>query len=708
METPAYPARFSLGTNLTIKEFGLAVPYLGAAFHKITNTQPKLQEEPMTDTHNVTVDQATPTAPSYAAWVNPERVAGFIPQKIMGLEKLSGLDLRHPFSLSCLNNFFEDDDKDPRQQIAWFLNRLRGQFHQGAIFYRPCPSVPRHGFLDSEAVALPYPLREAMYREFLIDDVYNEIKRRLGRVLEVDPNGALLVMPFIDADYNAVISPAGLTIGPGHDGATNGRDSFTLPIAGFAPQGTFIEAVFSVTASFKTYATQARLGENLTPTLNLHTYIPPAPAGDASPYFEVHHIYTLNPDDTDMYSWPDLLGQLAPNTVIHHPGGSTNSHWGYWVVVKGEERQLAYTTTAAPRVGQMLLREDRRTPDDASAGDFVRGLTTGLSIPINRDILPDLARAAILLTHGAASLRANGQLAPLGWAAALLLRLGTALALGEARHFRGNKQTKSKSSRSKVYARTLADYPAYLKARGKLSTAAHQFAYGRWSGGFGGSKWLECATSILDLDRHLTTLYTILATPHPLGERLTWLKLVDETMLAAHIVLNKAHNNGWWFNKIVQIEHLHMAANNMPAAVLDSLIGITQLYNTHQYLAAVGARLPKALPPAAAAPAIPGNDKPLTITEATLHRDEDSLMFMFALTLSNDERIQRTVYKHNIPTSTFDLLSTLVPDGDAVLDPARLRISDRSSHHFLIHFTTPSSEHALAPDLTLNLTFARE
>jgi hypothetical protein len=83
------------------------------------------------------------------------------------------------------------------------------------IFARPCPKVPRHGFVDSRVISNKEELK-SLYKE----------------VLKEDPQGEIVLTNFLDnAVCNAVLTTGGtISIGPGHNGATAGKNSFSFPV----------------------------------------------------------------------------------------------------------------------------------------------------------------------------------------------------------------------------------------------------------------------------------------------------------------------------------------------------------------------------------------------------------------------------------------------------------------------------------------------
>ena len=80
-------------------------------------------------------------------------------------------------------------------------------------FARPCPLIPRHGFVDSRPVKNKADIKK----------LFDEIKAQ-------DPDGEMILGPYFDkVDYNAVLVNSGmLSIGPNNDGATAGKSSISF------------------------------------------------------------------------------------------------------------------------------------------------------------------------------------------------------------------------------------------------------------------------------------------------------------------------------------------------------------------------------------------------------------------------------------------------------------------------------------------------
>ncbi len=92
-------------------------------------------------------------------------------------------------------------------------------------FARPCPSTPRHGFLESRT------LRG-------MTDALN----MMGEVRDLDPNGEVIMMPLLSGEYSVVATNAGLVWGLGNDGATGEHETLTIPVP--LPLGAWNKSIY--------------------------------------------------------------------------------------------------------------------------------------------------------------------------------------------------------------------------------------------------------------------------------------------------------------------------------------------------------------------------------------------------------------------------------------------------------------------------------
>lgn len=81
-----------------------------------------------------------------------------------------------------------------------------------ALFARPCPTRPRHGFVESRVVRS-----------------YEDIEKVYLETLAQDPDGELILMPVLTGKYSGVASNAGVAYGLGNDGVTGGGKGIFIP-----------------------------------------------------------------------------------------------------------------------------------------------------------------------------------------------------------------------------------------------------------------------------------------------------------------------------------------------------------------------------------------------------------------------------------------------------------------------------------------------
>ena len=94
--------------------------------------------------------------------------------------------------------------------LAAYHRIMKGQPEGSKAFVRACPEVARHGVLESIEVTL----------ETLQEDWMHLVKMMKAE----DPNGCLMIQPFIPATSSCVLGPQQYaTIATGHDGVTAGH-----------------------------------------------------------------------------------------------------------------------------------------------------------------------------------------------------------------------------------------------------------------------------------------------------------------------------------------------------------------------------------------------------------------------------------------------------------------------------------------------------
>lgn len=388
-------------------------------------------------------------------------------------------------------------------------------------FARPCPVTPQHGFVESRIVTNETDLL-ALWDE----------------MVAVDPNGEILLTPVYDnVKLNAIWTPTTLTIGPGHDGATSGKGSFTIPLVRSAVSGAgaplsshllslagitddpYVEVIYPAAAK-STILTQLRNG----PRLDVigPDYIPAA--------LTVTHI--IQPQGEDLLQWQARLAALSAEEkaglVIWHPGGALTDHYA----IHARQHGIALFTSVCPAIGDTIAPMTTAEPDLAALRD---GLIVGQELPIAGSTQHAVGLILLGLHHAAAM---TGPAAFwTGLSAALMARLGTTAALGEVRHL---KPESRRPPREAVYALSLKRHPLSWH-RVRIGRAYNGLRYGRFaSSSVGGAPWAACAKTTIDL---FDAIGEVVADPTPT----TYATLLG----ALNMTITQAHHNGWWMNKFV-------------------------------------------------------------------------------------------------------------------------------------------------------------
>lgn len=425
-----------------------------------------------------------------------------------------------------------------------------------ALMVRPAPVRPRHGFVESERLSA----KEACLLE--------EIRRIAKSVAQVEPNAELIVMPFVDAEHNFVVTSAGVTVGAGHDGATAGRNATFVLLAtdlrgwldglcngGLARQygissdeDAYLEAV---STKGQVHLTQVRAGPRVGGSRD---YVPC--------HVNVERVVEVATDD--LLEWERTVQSFASHkgTVVWHPGGSVTSHFGVHCVIN----KLPYLTTRCPEVGDVLTatacaawrQEDYRT-----LAQYVRAYERIIPSDDEATTLTSWTALAVATLHALASFtssREDVSLRLVAFALAFLPRLFTGLCAGEVRHapeklkdyaerLAGNDLLPEMScnERDAVYGEALC---LPLAACGDILGRCYAlFATPGWASEYGGSAWADCAlASAVFLDE----LARFLEAPAE--------ETLKEVLAQFNRVVHLAHNNGWWLNKVMNREAFDVLA----------------------------------------------------------------------------------------------------------------------------------------------------
>lgn len=205
-------------------------------------------------------------------------------------------------------------------------------------FARPCPTVPRHGFVDSRLVTTKA-----------------EAESLIAETLAADPNGEVIFMPRLSGMWSGVATHAGVTFGLANDGATAGKSAKTVPSystnEGFTRHvGRSLCASSGIKGSpFLEFVedqkrpvfVQLRDGPEVPRSQN---YIPREMTVGTVIYAE---------PSMSLLEWEAEIAEYAgkPGVVVHHPEGSLTSHFAVHALVHSIPVIL---DVKAPRIGETL------------------------------------------------------------------------------------------------------------------------------------------------------------------------------------------------------------------------------------------------------------------------------------------------------------------------------------------------------------------
>jgi hypothetical protein len=416
------------------------------------------------------------------------------------------------------------------------------------IFVRPCPTKARHGFVDSRVVVTREDL-ETVQRETLAED----------------PNGELIIMSKVDCAASMIITPHAVAIGPGHDGATKGNNSLSIPLAHVSLDGLPIDASAVNCAPlvaaagvdgcpyFEILSPEIAGSDALGPSVSWPLFVQLRNGPKPPPTFEGNWI----PEDTVVRAFIfDTLSELdfereiktvVPGTVVMHRGGTTLSH--YFAHASQHNVPVIFNDDAI-EIGQTLKKTATNLPPNALG--FTQGIEQGATIRLtDQPTARRMASFALTMIHNAHALKSDFNGARLlGCAVAVLARLSFAAILGEYRHVR-----KKKRERNHIYQETLESFSAFWKGRAEVTRAEKSFAtsrrwrVGKFGGSYGGKKWAACATGAKSLERAIVQFLR----SHNPDDIVT---VIGE----AHKVVNCSHNAGPFLSKFAPASVFDLAA----------------------------------------------------------------------------------------------------------------------------------------------------
>ena len=435
------------------------------------------------------------------------------------------------------------------------------------MFARPCPIIPRHGFVESR------PVRS-----------YQEVVKVFEEARAEDPQAELILMPKLSGKYSGVATQAGVTWGMGNDGVTGGKGkTVLLPTPVTTVEGwnscithsyyyTFNSPIINDTAYIelveddgKMVAVQLRDGP---PQPTSKNYIPKKVVAET----------VLSPTsyDDSLLAWEERLKayRWQPGLVVHLRDMALSSHYAVHAITLG----MPVVTDRLVYKGDVLLPEETtiRPLTHAklkSLAKMVRGWLRKDYIGHSHLSARAVAATSIASIH--ASPQWGGDKLLLKFRAMALVSLARflcAAVMGEVRHWDGTGpgQYGAKPTsilpdicnytdpRTILYNHALSPRVTLSQMINYYSSTYKDFNTSGWGGvekrravsSFGGKNWARVSRAAL---RYGKALEMFLEAPN----YDTW----NEVMLAANNAIHTAHNNGYVLNKWLSGEAFGLIAD---------------------------------------------------------------------------------------------------------------------------------------------------
>lgn len=469
------------------------------------------------------------------------------------------IESRNPAKTQKARGIFDIMNKKDmvRQVFGWkvphhILFRAGDLFEDSSfnfpVFARPCPVVPRHGFVDSTSC--------------LNAEQLNHISLETQRE---EAAAELLVTKPIDADYSAIFTGGTVTFSTGNDGATSGNNVryFYLnedpiaPAIGLDPtvllegEVPFYELVFAKPSIYSekktTNLVQVRSGPSVPKFKN---YIPKE--------IVVEKIIRAK-DYPELLDWEREMNSADPNTtIVDHRGGSLATHYSIHAITNN----IAIFTTYLPEVGDRIVPNTNSEITEENKEEFYRAFCKSFSAARNWEeigyanvnrYMCDAVRIALSCLHNYAAIDMAKDFEVLGACLGIFVRATLAVSAGETR-FAKNHINSSTPNRVSSWVKDLPGgrYPVYRMMYEKsdediIKSAMDiywSFTEVSWPGGYGGKAWRNCTRSSIELYNACIE------------------RDVKKVVSLFNNVIHEEHNGGKYLNKIISIGDFDSAAEN--------------------------------------------------------------------------------------------------------------------------------------------------
>jgi hypothetical protein len=435
------------------------------------------------------------------------------------------------------------------------------------VFARPCPTVPKHGFVDS-----------------IICNNAEELNALSNLTFGVENDAELLVTKPVKSSFNAIINGGVITFAPGNDGATSGRgvqyfyindDPLSkaigldddLLLEGEVP---FYEMVFSMKGESRLVQVRSAPGVPRAKDFIPHTIT----------------VKKIIHAEGDLLEWEKKMVGIDPlTTVIDHRGGSLSSHYAIHSIIN----KIPLFTTYCPEIGDVVgpTVESSEINDEDRISfkeSFIAGFNSAPYVYRNmnfeksknaRPILLGILELSLATLHNFSGLSISKDYQLLGVVLGLFVRTTFSVSAGEARHAptkNGFSDTLKCGNKMESFLKTLpsnreACYNTMFSKKAKdciddIEAIYYIFKDITWGGAYGGRKWASCTDSSIQL--------------YNAGVRGD----IEEVVSMFNRVINEEHNGGKYLNKIIDVSDFDLAANDPSSYALKKLPKIIDTLHT--------------------------------------------------------------------------------------------------------------------------------
>ena len=354
------------------------------------------------------------------------------------------------------------------------------------LFARPCPTVPRHGFVDSKLVRSP-----------------EELMRMCHEIVAVEPQGEVLLTPFINGDHSAVVTPTTFSVGEGHEGATSGKSS-TLYGPGMNHQSNVMQNA-TINAPDVPYFELVADDEGAFHCVQVRGGPAQSAVVDFVPKDVVVNKVLVATIGTDLLQWEKDIANATTGTVVYADGLSLASHFCVHAVVHG----VPVLTSKEPHVADFIEATGVPVWSNADWRALARQVTYFDKVIAQREQANAISAVMALHLAGTPCPASGPQLNMLALGAVTAVKCMTSAVLGEARHVYHNSYDlytgKGRELQQPPSRVVFAGVGKGSGMRGHMYRLGHTlsidacaevaFALGpiyrhrRWDRAFGGKKW---------------------------------------------------------------------------------------------------------------------------------------------------------------------------------------------------------------------------